>query len=152
MLLCLQSWVLNRDILAHEDYLLKCVISPDVSCIATASADKTIKLWSVIPPVGSPHANNGAASNNSSIGGSSGSTSASGTVGSSASNRYELDKVLAHHQRWVWDAVFSADSLYMVTVSSDQTGKLWNIKTGEVMKTYVGHNLTVSCVALNDSS
>lgn len=94
-------------------------MSPDVSCIATASADKTIKLWNIIP---------------------------------NAPNRFELEKTLAHHQRWVWDAVFSADSLYMVTVSSDQSGKLWNIKTGEVMKTYVGHALTVSCVALNDSS
>ena len=102
------------------------VVSPDVSCIATTSADKTVKLWSIIPGAGSPRGAGGP--------------------------KIELDKVLAHHQRWVWDAVFSADSLYMVTVSSDQTGKLWNIKTGEVMKTYVGHNLTVSCVALNDSS
>lgn len=132
------------------------MISPDASCIATTSADKTIKLWTVLPPVGSPHSsgpstNTNTGTNNSSAG-SSGSSSISGVPGNSAGNKYELDKVLAHHQRWVWDAVFSADSLYMVTVSSDQTGKLWNIKTGEVMKTYVGHNLTVSCVALNDSS
>ena len=118
--------------MAHDEYLLKCVISPDDSYIATTSADKTIKLWSVTTD-GSPQ------------------VQAPGSV-STSSNKYELDKVLAHHQRWVWDAVFSADSLYMVSVSSDQTGKLWNIKTGEVMKTYTGHNLTVSCVALNDSS
>lgn len=147
--------MLNRDILAHEDYLLKCVISPDVSCIATTSADKSIKLWTIVPPLASPHSSgsngNGNMSSNSSST-SVGSMSTSGGAVNSAGNKYELDKVLAHHQRWVWDAVFSADSLYMVTVSSDQTGKLWNIKTGEVMKTYVGHNLTVSCVALNDSS
>ena len=123
-----QGWQLTRDIVAHDDYLLRCVISPDVTCIATTSADKTVKLWSIIPSGGSPQ----------------------NTTGGGV--KFELDKVLTHHQRWVWDAVFSADSLYMVTVSSDQTGKLWNIKTGEVMKTYVGHNLTVSCVALNDNS
>eukprot|EP01032_Pedospumella_encystans_P022482 gene22482-25472_t len=37
--------VLTKDYQAHEDYLLKCVISPDLRSIATTSADKTIKLW-----------------------------------------------------------------------------------------------------------
>lgn len=30
---------------AHEEYLLKIAVSPDVSTIATTSADKSIKLW-----------------------------------------------------------------------------------------------------------
>lgn len=33
----------------------------------------------------------------------------------------------AQHQRWVWDAVFSADSYYIITASSDQTAKLWDV-------------------------
>eukprot|EP00937_MAST-01D_sp_MAST-1D-sp2_P004918 g4918.t1 len=32
---------------AHEAYVLRCVLSPDVSYLATASADKTVKLWNV---------------------------------------------------------------------------------------------------------
>lgn len=28
---------------------------------------------------------------------------------------FKLDKVLKGHQRWVWDAAFSADSAYLVT-------------------------------------
>jgi G protein beta subunit-like protein len=36
---------LREEFQAHEDYLLKCVISPDTKTLATASADKTIKLW-----------------------------------------------------------------------------------------------------------
>ena len=90
---------MHKDIIAHDEYLLKCVVSPDVTFIATTSADKTIRLWNIIT-----------------------------TNGDYNTNKYELDKILTHHQRWVWDAVFSADSLY------------------------IGHNLTVSCVALNDSS
>lgn len=35
----------------------------------------------------------------------------------------------AQHQRWVWDAVFSADSFYIVTASSDTTAKLWDVRT-----------------------
>ncbi|KRX06075.1 WD40-repeat-containing domain [Pseudocohnilembus persalinus] len=30
---------------AHNDYILKCLVSPDTSLLATCSADKTIKLW-----------------------------------------------------------------------------------------------------------
>jgi WD40 repeat protein len=40
--------------------------------------------------------------------------------------------------RWVWDVVFSADSLYLVTASSDQTAKLWDLRSGEVIRNYSG--------------
>jgi G protein beta subunit-like protein len=32
---------------AHSSYVLKCLISPDVTQLATCSADKTVKLWSL---------------------------------------------------------------------------------------------------------
>jgi len=32
---------------AHEDYILKCLVSPDVQFLATCSADKTVKIWSL---------------------------------------------------------------------------------------------------------
>lgn len=63
-----------------------------------------------------------------------------------------LVKRLANHQRWVWDAVFSADSSYMVSASSDQSAKLWDLRSGDVIRNYLGHNLAVTCVALNDSN
>eukprot|EP01041_Mallomonas_annulata_P002394 gene2394-4645_t len=99
---------------AHNEYLLKCVVSPDTSTVATTSADRSVKLWNT--------------------------------------SSWTLSRTLAQHQRWVWDAVFSADSSYMVTASSDQCGKLWDLRSGEVIRNYQGHNLAVTCVALNDSS
>mmetsp|Transcript_5310 Transcript_5310/g.5464 ORF Transcript_5310/g.5464 Transcript_5310/m.5464 type:complete len:304 (-) Transcript_5310:200-1111(-) len=99
---------------AHNEYLLKCVVSPDNSTVVTTSADRSAKLWST--------------------------------------SSWNLTRTLAQHHRWVWDAVFSADSSYMVTASSDQCGKLWDLRSGEVIRNYVGHNLAVTCVALNDSS
>ncbi|CAO3593451.1 unnamed protein product [Absidia cylindrospora] len=30
---------------AHDDYILRCVLSPDTKLLATCSADKTIKIW-----------------------------------------------------------------------------------------------------------
>ena len=62
-----------------------------------------------------------------------------------------LQQTLDQHTKWVWDAVFSADSSYLVTASSDDSAKLWNLRTGEVVRHYdVGS--AVTCVALNDSS
>jgi len=53
---------------------------------------------------------------------------------------------------WVWDAVFSADSNYLVTASSDHCARLFNLRTGEVVRQYTGHTNAVTCVALNDST
>ena len=53
---------------------------------------------------------------------------------------------------WVWDAAFCADSSYLVTASSDHIARLWNLRTGDVVRKYHGHSSTVTCVALNDSS
>ena len=56
------------------------------------------------------------------------------------------------HQRWVWDAVFSVDAAYLVTASSDATARLWDLSSGETIRTYAGHNKPCCCCALNDSA
>ena len=33
-----------KEFQAHEDYLLRCVVSPDANSVATASSDKTVKV------------------------------------------------------------------------------------------------------------
>jgi len=53
---------------------------------------------------------------------------------------------------WVWDAAFCADSSYIVTASSDHVARLWNLRTGDVVRSYHGHQSAVTCVALNDSN
>ena len=37
---------------AHNDYILKCLVSDDLKYLATCSADKTIKLWVMIQDKG----------------------------------------------------------------------------------------------------
>ena len=59
-------------------------------------------------------------------------------------------KELKGHQRWVWDCCFSADSAYLVTSSSDETAKLWDLTQGEPIRTYSGHTKAVTAVSLND--
>ncbi|KAG5176558.1 WD40 repeat-containing protein [Tribonema minus] len=110
-----RSYALASHFKAHEGYLLKCVLSPNVRQLVTTGSDKTAKVWNV-------------------------------------GGNWPLEKTLAQHQRWVWDAAFSADSSYLVTASSDHSAKLWELRSGEVIRHYIGHSNAVTCVALNDSS
>ncbi|KAJ1921508.1 TOR complex subunit lst8 [Mycoemilia scoparia] len=59
---------------------------------------------------------------------------------------------LKHHKRWVWDAAFSNDSGYLVTVSTDQIAALWRISDGALTREFKGHSRGISCVALNDAT
>lgn len=61
-------------------------------------------------------------------------------------------KVLAKHQRWVWDCQFSADSSYLVTSSSDTSCRLWEVSTGEMVRNFLGHHKAIVAVCLNDVS
>lgn len=88
---------------------------------------------------------------------------------------FKLEKTLQGHQRWVWDAAFSADSAYLVTgtglltsemidptvpclswlslrrvASSDHVARLWELASGETVRQYNGHSKAAVCVALND--
>ena len=120
---------MSRKFTAHDHYLLKCVISPDMTTLATTSADNTIKTWNL--PL-SEELNSG--------------------NDKGEDRALPLEKRLAQHQRWVWDAVFSADSSYLVSASSDQSAKLWDLRSGDAIRNYIGHNLAVTCVALNDNN
>lgn len=69
-----------------------------------------------------------------------------------ASSTLFLETTLANHQRWVWDCAFSADSAYLVTVSSDHYARLWELSSGQIIRQYSGHHRGAVCVALNDYS
>lgn len=62
------------------------------------------------------------------------------------------ETVLDGHQRWVWDCAFSADSAYLVSVSSDHYARLWELSTAQIIRQYNGHHRGAVCCALNDYS
>ena len=99
---------------AHQNRLLKCVLSPDGKKVVTCSDDKTARVWST--------------------------------------ETWEEEHTLRYHNKWVWDACFSADSSYLLTASSDAHARLWDLSSGELLRQYSGHQLAVTCVALNDIS
>lgn len=91
-------------------------------------------------------------SNNSRNNTSNSATGSSINSSSCSSFAPKLIQSLTQHNKWVWDCVFSADSSYLVTASSDHSARLFNLRSGEVVRQYTGHQSAVTCVALNDSS
>ena len=140
----------ERKIEAHPNaYAIKCKFSPNSESAAissvhflggtlfnrylcTTSSDKTAKLWSV-------------------------------------DEEYKLDQTFTAHTAWVWDCAFSGDSKYLVTgtllhdtrfcmlahsfvlaVSSDHTGCIWDTDGGEIKGELKGHQKAITAVALLD--
>ncbi|KAG9993834.1 WD40 repeat-like protein, partial [Aureobasidium melanogenum] len=116
---------------AHNTYITRVLLSPDVRHLATCSADHTARIWSVD------------LSNHNAI--------ASGP-GDKDNSAFELEQELDGHQRWVWDCAFSADSAYLVTACSDHYARLWELSSKQVIRQYNGHHRGAVCVALNDYS
>jgi len=118
---------------AHDNYINRVLLSPDVKHLATCSADHTAKIWEVKdiePPV----------------------AAAGGNAPVMDSRPFKLESTLTGHQRWVWDCAFSADSAYLVTACSDHYARLWELHSEAIIRQYNGHHRGLVCVALNDYS
>jgi len=63
---------------------------------------------------------------------------------------YSLKQTLRGHQRWVWQCVFSVDSVYLITASSDGVVRLFDVEKGETARLYAGHHKAVTTIALQD--
>jgi WD40 repeat protein len=55
-------------------------------------------------------------------------------------------KTLTHYDA-VRGVVFSPDGSHLATASYDETVKVWDVESGELLKTLEGHNHWVECVA-----
>lgn len=139
---------------AHNAYITRVLLSPDVKHLATCSADHTVRIWQVDPtiePVGfaSPPKQAEGYTN----GTSKGAEWPTGINGGPTQPRaFPVETTLHGHQRWVWDCAFSADSAYLVTACSDHFARLWELSSSSVIRQYNGHHRGAVCVALNDYS
>jgi target of rapamycin complex subunit LST8 len=127
-------------------YCLHAKIAPDCRHLVTTASSGVAKLWDTTtwqltqtlqqapsppPPTSAPNATSNSSNNSASS---------------------HLSNTSSTSSKWVWDAAFCADSSYLVTASSDHVARLWNLRTGDVVRQYHGHQSAVTCVALNDSS
>jgi G protein beta subunit-like protein len=152
---------------AHNKYITRVLISPDVRHLATCSADHTAKIWAVDPNAAAGHGFGGstgltpnsqnqlAVANGDSKAATEGQPqqeNSNGSNGSNSSGGFLLETELKQHNRWVWDCAFSADSAYLVTACSDHNARLWELSSRSIIRQYNGHHRGAVCVALNDYS
>jgi G protein beta subunit-like protein len=57
-----------------------------------------------------------------------------------------------HKQEMGLGLLFLCRFKLFLTAISDQTARLFNLRSGDVVKQHIGHNSAVTCGALNDSS
>jgi target of rapamycin complex subunit LST8 len=109
----------------HKDSVTFLNVSPNDQCIVSTSADHSINLYKRSPPNTKEETN-----------------SDKGLI---------FHGSLIGHEKWVWDAAFSADSAYVITASTDCTARLWDVDTCQQVMIYSGqHTKGITSVALND--
>ncbi len=142
----------------HISFVYSAVFSPDGSKIATASNDKTAKIWNVpsslsITPTVSITLTGHTGSVNAvafSPDGRTVVTASSDTLAKiwDVPSGREL-KSFKGHTGPVNSVAFSPDGRTIVTVSSDTLAKVWDVQSGLELKTLKGHTGPVNSVAFS---
>ncbi|XP_003745356.1 target of rapamycin complex subunit LST8 [Galendromus occidentalis] len=123
-------------IAAHSKYGLKCKFSPDGQSVVTTSADTTAKVWDVLELERRLDEQC--------------SLNVDEMEFKEASMEPKMVLKRENVQRWVWDLAFTMDSENLFTASSDNMVRLWNLKSGEVVREYTGHTKAVIALAFMD--
>lgn len=116
----LNTGELSRTLTGHSDIIFSLAISPSGQTIASGSADKTVKVWNL--------------------------------------QTGELLCTLSKRKDQIYSVAFSRDGKilasggatpYRSTEGKTTTIYLWNLDTGELIRTLSGHTLRVNCVAFS---
>ncbi|MFP5271924.1 WD40 domain-containing protein [Coleofasciculus sp.] len=124
---------------SHLGFISCLTFSPDQKIMASASGDKTIRLWSEytgeIKRTLNGHSDTVWSVAISPDGQTLVSGSADKTIRVWSLSGYQRPQILTGHSNWVTSVAISPDGKMLASGSADGTVKLWNINTGELLKT-----------------
>ena len=144
----IRLWNLEGELLqtiqGHEAAVTHISFSPAGTQLLSASIDKTARIWQVNPP---PRLSTGLSAL---------SVSSDGTITAIAApdNRIYLQNnntalILKGHTAPITQLQISPDRSLLISASVDKTIRLWNISTGELIRTISGHNDRVTALSFN---
>ncbi|KAM3561804.1 hypothetical protein ARSEF4850_003037, partial [Beauveria asiatica] len=142
-----------RALEAHSQYVNAVAFSPDGTFMASASADRTIKIWDAVTGQcrqtlegHSQHVNSVAFSSGGTLVAS---ASADQTVKIWDAATGQCRQTFEGHSFAVNSVACSPDGTLVASASADRTIKIWDAATGQCLQTLMGHSSYVNSVTFS---